>query len=652
MKRTLSSVLLLGLMLIGLATLSAQIGVVTSPSKIIYITGSPEGVVTKGFGWIAIDNATGNTYVKKSASGNTGWVEFAADAGGIDTTDIDTCAEFAAIMTGETGTCGALVFSVSPSLTTPTLGVAVATTLDTGQGANELFDMDQNVLSTSNVQFAVLTLTAAAVLPDNIRQTFNPGANAAGLNIGGQNADPDTPSDGDIYYDIDDDLIRARINGAWVNLGAGGGLAAADIDTCAEFAAIMTGETGTCGSLVLSAGPTFTGTLTAAAITMTGSLTLPDNVRVTFNPGADAAGLNVGCQSAAPGTPANGDIYCDSDDGAVYVRVAGAWISVSAASGVAVEDIDTVAELTAILTNEAAHISGFLTGTDLAFANFVQCAADTVVGNPTAGLADNQCVDYATLATELGLTDFTDPDADALVFWDDSDDAMEAFAAGAGVLNALQVAVNATGGVLTTDGTAVLLGKTLNCESTGNVCQSVTLYEWTAGLTQASTASVGFNLPASNPCAALAGGDGNGIFSGCAFDATTDEFLGFQFHLPSWFNASGSVDIEIDGYFVSATTEEANVCVQTTSVPVGSALTSLTFDDISCATATADAQAGDLVRATITGQVVTDWAASERAFVVAQRNPDESNISAMTEDDDATGDFVIISIRVIWRYTK
>lgn len=58
----------------------------------------------------------------------------------------------------ETGS-GALVFSTSPTLTTPNIGVATATTLDTGQGANELYDMDQNVLTTSAPTFAGATLT-------------------------------------------------------------------------------------------------------------------------------------------------------------------------------------------------------------------------------------------------------------------------------------------------------------------------------------------------------------------------------------------------------------------------------------------------------------------------------------------------------------
>ena len=68
------------------------------------------------------------------------------------------------------------------------------------------------------------------------------------------------------------------------------------------------------------ASPTFTGTVTLPAVTTT------DNLRITFNPGVDVAGINVGCQSSAPGTPSNGDFYCDSDDGLVYVRKAGAWV--------------------------------------------------------------------------------------------------------------------------------------------------------------------------------------------------------------------------------------------------------------------------------------------------------------------------------------
>jgi len=58
----------------------------------------------------------------------------------------------APVWTAATGT-GSPVRATSPTLVTPVLGVAAATTLNTGEGDNELYDMDQNVLTTSEVQF-------------------------------------------------------------------------------------------------------------------------------------------------------------------------------------------------------------------------------------------------------------------------------------------------------------------------------------------------------------------------------------------------------------------------------------------------------------------------------------------------------------------
>ncbi len=58
---------------------------------------------------------------------------------------------------------GNVVFSTSPTFTTPTLGAATATTLDTGQGANELYDMNQNVLTSSAVTFATINTGSGAM---------------------------------------------------------------------------------------------------------------------------------------------------------------------------------------------------------------------------------------------------------------------------------------------------------------------------------------------------------------------------------------------------------------------------------------------------------------------------------------------------------
>lgn len=70
--------------------------------------------------------------------------------------------------------------------------------------------------------------------------------------------------------------------------GGGGGLASTGIDTCAELAAIMGDETGTCGNVVLSQGPTI------ADPVLTGSATIPNSTTL-------------------PATCAVGNIYMDTD---------------------------------------------------------------------------------------------------------------------------------------------------------------------------------------------------------------------------------------------------------------------------------------------------------------------------------------------------
>jgi hypothetical protein len=70
------------------------------------------------------------------------------------------------------------------------------------------------------------TGTVFSVIPtinDGITFTFNPNATVSGLNVGAHTADPSSPVNGDVYYDSTNNLLRARINSAWVSLGAGGG---------------------------------------------------------------------------------------------------------------------------------------------------------------------------------------------------------------------------------------------------------------------------------------------------------------------------------------------------------------------------------------------------------------------------------------------
>jgi hypothetical protein len=93
----------------------------------------------------------------------------------------------------------------------------------TGMGSTVIADS----VGVANWTLTTPTISGAITFPDNTRQAFNPGANAAGLNVGSHAGDPDTPSNGDIWYDSSANELTARINGANVALGAGGGGATA-----------------------------------------------------------------------------------------------------------------------------------------------------------------------------------------------------------------------------------------------------------------------------------------------------------------------------------------------------------------------------------------------------------------------------------------
>jgi hypothetical protein len=117
---------------------------------------------------------------------------------------------------------------------TGTLPVANGGTGITAFGTGVATALGQNisgsggiVLGTSpSITSATLTtpsISGTITLPDNVRQTFNPGTNAAGLNVGSLAGDPDTLSNGDLWYDSTANELTARINGASVALGSGGG---------------------------------------------------------------------------------------------------------------------------------------------------------------------------------------------------------------------------------------------------------------------------------------------------------------------------------------------------------------------------------------------------------------------------------------------
>jgi hypothetical protein len=99
-----------------------------------------------------------------------------------------------------------------------TSGNRVIEDLKVGTGRTFTVESGGTIVISSGATF---TITDALTFPDGVRQTFNPNGTNAGLNVGAHTADPSSPSNGDLYYDSDDNLLRARIAGSWVTLGAG-----------------------------------------------------------------------------------------------------------------------------------------------------------------------------------------------------------------------------------------------------------------------------------------------------------------------------------------------------------------------------------------------------------------------------------------------
>lgn len=85
-----------------------------------------------------------------------------------------------------------------------------------------------------------ISVTGLISFPDGVRQIFNPSATVAGVNVGAQAGDPSTPVNGDLWYDSTGNLLRARIAGVSVSLGAAGGSSPPFADTTAIVAGSAT----------------------------------------------------------------------------------------------------------------------------------------------------------------------------------------------------------------------------------------------------------------------------------------------------------------------------------------------------------------------------------------------------------------------------
>jgi hypothetical protein len=164
-----------------------------------------------------------------------------------------------------------------------------------GDTRSNLFVIGSTSGSGATTTLFAVANTGALIVNNSATSTFAAGASTTGLttsffrNTGA-------------FYDANNSagasssvLLSTGSGARWFATSSLGFIGTSAIDTCAEFAAIITGETGTCGSLVLSASPTFTGTANFAnasstnlssgylAVGQTGTTTLTTNGYVLTN---------------------------------------------------------------------------------------------------------------------------------------------------------------------------------------------------------------------------------------------------------------------------------------------------------------------------------------------------------------------------------
>ncbi len=133
-------------------------------------------------------------------------------------------------------------------------------------------------------------------------------------------------------------------------------------------------------------------TLNSTTLNMGGGINLADNVRISFNPGATVAGLNVGSVTADPSTPLNADLWYNSTDNALRARINGATVSLGAGGGGGGGDALVANPLSQFAATTSLQLAGVITnetGTGTLVYNTSPTFVTPILGTPTSATLTN-----------------------------------------------------------------------------------------------------------------------------------------------------------------------------------------------------------------------------------------------------------------------
>lgn len=330
-------------------------------------------------------------------------------------TSIDTCAEYSVIFTDETGGCGGVVLSASPTftgiVTTPALNVTASSTL--GYASSTSLTVSSrayfNLSSTTHASTTSLTLT-----------NFYIGADALITDITGSGL---TVTGGALTCATGSAAVFGCLPAAdWTIFN--NKVSSTSIDTSAELAALLTDETGGAGFAVFSIGPTFTGTPTFQNlyVSPTGtstlgyasstSMTVSNNFFFNVASGtvASTTALTVhgniwspkadGCATWSSSVLTTTGTACGSGGGgaaADWNQATAGQLSPSTTIGIGVRASSTISDLTMINATTTRLIALFASSTGASTTNL------TIHGNIYSPKSDG-CASWASgVLTSLGV---------------------------------------------------------------------------------------------------------------------------------------------------------------------------------------------------------------------------------------------------------